>query len=135
MSVTYRENKEPKISSAMKSTKTSSNNDYGRSDRRPQANPLPRQPNHLSNSRHINIQGKQSMKVTHQFDRHKLQNPDPSNAFVFVIIIAFGAILLPFIPIAVNYLSELIEPNTLNNTPSIDYIVQSEPVFSVFSDH
>jgi hypothetical protein len=130
MSVAYRENQEKTISSSMKSTKTSSNNDYGRSDRRPQASPLPRQPNHLSNLCHIYVQEKKSMKVTHQFDHRKLQNPDPSNAFVFVIVIAVVAILLPFIPIAVNYFSELIKEDPINNTPSIDYIVQSEQVFS-----
>lgn len=64
------------------------------------------------------------MKIKHDFDRTQLKNPDPSNAFFFVMMIAFGAILLPFIPIAVNYCSQLIEDNTLNNTPTVDYLVK-----------
>lgn len=135
MSVTYQENNHKTPVNSMQATTTTPGKDSARSDRRPQANPLPRQPNHLSTSHHIDVHGKKSIKVMQHFDDDKLQNPDPSNAFVFVIIIAVGAILVPFIPIAVNYFSELIDEDTLNNTPSIDYIVQSEPVFSVFSDN
>lgn len=122
MSLTYRGNKYEAASGGANSTKTTEviyakyrGTTYQRrqpSEFLPQF--LPQCTQELT-YRGINYHHKHSKNPKSVIDPNYLKNPDPSNAFSFVITVAVAAILLPFIPIAVNYFSQLIDyekPNT-----------------------
>ena len=67
----------------------------------------------------IHYRQKPSKNSKNDFHLSELKNPDPSKAFSFVMMIAIGAVLLPFLPVAANYLSHLMDNEPLkNNRPA-----------------
>jgi len=86
--------------------------------------------NHQFTSSELDPHQKRSMKLKNNFHPTHLKNPEPANAFFFVIIISVATILLPFIPIAVNYISQIMEPGQRNNyhNQSIHQVSFTKPV-------
>lgn len=113
--MTYRENNYPPLANSTNTAKATNTEHRKNTDVSQPMNKFLLQLNHQLTSSELEPHQKRSMKPKHNFNPTHLKNPDPSNAFFFVIIISVATILLPFIPIAVNYLSQMMEPSQQNN--------------------
>jgi hypothetical protein len=115
MTLNYLENTYEAAASFVKTTEITSDQYRENTDSSKPINRFLLQPSHeLTSSKSYSYQNP-SMKTKNHFNPTQLKNPDPSNAFFFVIMISIGTILLPFIPVAANYLSKVIEPCENNN--------------------
>lgn len=114
MTLNSRENHYETATNSVKITETTSDQYRENTDYSKPINKFLLPPSHELTFSGIHSSQKQLMKTKNNLNPTYLKNPDPSNAFFFVIMISICTILLPFIPIAANYFSKVNE-NCHNN--------------------
>ena len=115
MTLNSRENHYETATNSVKITETTSDQYRKNTDYSKPINKFLLQNSHELTFSGIQSSQKQLMKTKNHFNPTYLKNPDPSNAFFFVIMISICTILLPFIPIAANYFFKFTEPCHNNN--------------------